>query len=384
MAPLVTSVLEIEPPDHDDSESADNDGVFTDNPPALSIWKSSSNRLIVTSVLTVTVVLPILVGIIYAGSMTMTDGVFSSKEPENESVFVPSCAETESGETFEELMELYWDDANFTSCLPIIENDCRCFNPTTPRILQMEQLVKPWNKAFEKTKADAEDAAQKFGAEGVDVVMLGDSITEHWLGTDFGQPSPTYQPNAKVFQDYFNMDNGAQVDGVVLGIAAERCSNLLFRLRNNGLGTLQTKIVWLLIGTNDLGTDHCSVDAVVAGNIAIVEELRMQRPNATIVINSILPSRGKDLHAPTHEINERLQCYASLTRSVEFFDATSIFQNTTSGEVKHMVDGLHPDGKGSKIWGRKIVKRILEIDNRNNNNNNNNNAGDGRSLLDNS
>jgi hypothetical protein len=53
-----------------------------------------------------------------------------------------------------------------------------------------------------------------------DVIFLGDSITEHWLGTELGEEDPSEQDNAKVFQDIFI--NGNSIRGLALGIAGDR------------------------------------------------------------------------------------------------------------------------------------------------------------------
>jgi hypothetical protein len=60
-----------------------------------------------------------------------------------------------------------------------------------------------------------------------------------------------------------------------------------------GIGDLKPRVFWHLIGTNDLGRQLCNVDAIVAGNIAMAEELMSLRPNSTIIINSLLSRAPK-------------------------------------------------------------------------------------------
>jgi lysophospholipase L1-like esterase len=146
--------------------------------------------------------------------------------------------------------------------------------------------------------------------------------------------------------------------------------------------TLKPKVWWILIGTNDLGADSCSADAITAGNIRIVEEIRRQYPNTPIVINSILP-RGSEELLHVNEmwpviqtINQRLECFArSTTESsapVKFFNATNLFTYDNTGDEKEygrevyinetlMNDYLHPSGEGAMIWGREIVKMVLAM-----------------------
>ena len=49
------------------------------------------------------------------------------------------------------------------------------------------------------------------------------------------------------------------------------------------------KIWWLQLGLNDLGRMQCSEEIVVLGILRIVEEILFKKPNAKIVINSLLP-----------------------------------------------------------------------------------------------
>ena len=115
----------------------------------------------------------------------------------------------------------------------------------------------------------------------------------------------------------------------------------------------------MLIGTNDIGGDHCSEEAIVSGNINIVQEILRQRPNATVVINSILP-RAPPSWDHLVKVNERLSCYAQSTNQVEFFNATDIFLLGNQSLVG-LMDGVHPSTEGSQRWGEAIVDKVLEI-----------------------
>lgn len=49
------------------------------------------------------------------------------------------------------------------------------------------------------------------------------------------------------------------------------------------------RVWWISLGMNDLGRSQCSEEVVVIGILRVVEEIRMKKPNARIVINSLLP-----------------------------------------------------------------------------------------------
>ena len=49
------------------------------------------------------------------------------------------------------------------------------------------------------------------------------------------------------------------------------------------------KVWWLVLGMNDLTRMQCSEEIVVLGILRVVEEIRLRKPDAKIVINSLLP-----------------------------------------------------------------------------------------------
>jgi len=214
-----------------------------------------------------------------------------------------------------------------------------------------------------------------------DVVLLGDSITEHWNGIDLGyganqKNGSPWRSNKKVFDKLFNKgtSGSAKVNGVALGIAGDRIGNLLYRLQNGEAPkTFHPKIWWLLIGMNDID-DACNADTITVGNFRIIDEIRKLHPGAIIVLNSLLPrddfGDDEDLSSsPTwpiiQEINLKLECYANTARGVEFFNATDVFiahrQGQTVVNKQFMKDPVHPNAEGSRLWGEAIVDRVLEI-----------------------
>jgi lysophospholipase L1-like esterase len=150
----------------------------------------------------------------------------------------------------------------------------------------------------------------------------------------------------------------------------------LYRLQHGELVNCpdyESPVIWVLIGTNDQ-SDHCSPESILIGILNIANYLQEQRPNARIVLNSILPkpnptsrewtSQTNKYYDPVTWINQRLACYAQgAAPSVEYFDSSWLFVTPDDGLVPEdlMPDGLHPSGKGARIWGEAILKRVEEI-----------------------
>lgn len=226
--------------------------------------------------------------------------------------------------------------------------------------------TKIWQAAFAKNTELA-----NLAPPDLDVVLLGDSITEHLVGTQLGVLDQEWEQHSLIFEKLFTRQQGGEIDGLALGIAGDRCAQLLYRLQNGELPpNLTPKVFWLLIGTNDL-SDYCSAEAILVGIFGIVQEIRKQRPNSKIVINGLLPrprnSQGTLmglLWMKSDWINHRLDCYASGSANVEYFDANSIFMEQDGKKLKrdHFEgDWLHPSAVGTHEWGQAIVAKVKQL-----------------------
>ena len=123
-----------------------------------------------------------------------------------------------------------------------------------------------------------------------------------------------------------------------------------------------------MIGSNDLGVDHCSRESTVAGTIFIVEEIKRRRPKAKIVINSILPSADEDGYLDNSwqritSVNDQLECYSHVTEDVDFFDATSIFLDKgEEGTVRNSRlrrGTIGSSVSAARLLGEAILKKVL-------------------------
>jgi lysophospholipase L1-like esterase len=241
--------------------------------------------------------------------------------------------------------------------------ECKCADPTQPDEGK-PFMIRQWRETHKRNIRLVEPLLQ--AAPELDVLLLGDSITEHWIGTDLGYENPEFEECQQIYQQLF-LDN-PNVRGLALGIGGDRCPQLLYRLQNGEFPPeLQVPIVWINIGTNDIGGDYCNANAIVAGNIGIVQEV-LSRPHVRrIVINSIVP-RGNPTLARDRtwqilrRVNQRLQCYAeSQDARVEFFNSTDLFLNGTDCNTTLYHDDIHPSAEGYRVWGSAIVQRVQEI-----------------------
>jgi len=282
-----------------------------------------------------------------------------------------------------------WRDLNLADihhwCLQPNVTSCKCANPLQPT---HRHGHKTWTEAHhENIKLAKNNMPKKTPFRELDVVFLGDSITEGWRGTSFGQQVEKKEANVHVFEELFDMDKGGELDGLVLGIAGDKSQNLLWRIQNGEVPRkLKSKVFWVLIGTNDFlkeGLDQCSDEVVLMGIERIVEELMVIRPASTIVINGLLPRAIGNEHGKIYQrgkhtvmdaidtVNKHLKEFCDHHDDLEYFDPKEIFVGTDptlgSGRFaeyipeKLMYDRLHPTALGYRLWGNIIVEELRSI-----------------------
>jgi|GEM_PF-3239869 len=105
----------------------------------------------------------------------------------------------------------------------------------------------------------------------VDLLFLGDSITEGWSDTS-------------VWQKHYARRNAAN-----FGIGGDTTQNLLWRIENGALERISPKVVVLLIGTNNLGLSGDAPNDVVKGCTAVVSSIRRRLPQSKVLLVGILP-----------------------------------------------------------------------------------------------
>jgi len=252
-----------------------------------------------------------------------------------------------------------------------------CVSPLDPD----DKLEYEWWKKSATLNLELIDNA----SSDLDVVLLGDSIIEHWNGRSMGALDSHLNKIKNTFDELFQKENGGKVNGLALGITNDTSSNLLYRLQNGELPqTLNPKVWWLLIGTNDLGNTECVEEITLLGIFRVVEEILRYKQNSTIVINGILPRTDRadghlggslsedeadfNLWSSIKRINKKLQAVADEIDNVEFVDSSEFFliqlENAHYTGEKILVKGLmedffHPSAYGYKVWGEQIVNYTL-------------------------
>jgi lysophospholipase L1-like esterase len=182
---------------------------------------------------------------------------------------------------------------------------------------------------------------------GVDVLFLGDSITQGWKG------------NGKdVWKEQFEPLKAAN-----FGIGGDRTQHVLWRItEGKELEGIQPKVAVLMIGTNNLSTN--TNDEIVEGITAIVKELRRQRPSTKVLLLGVFPRGAKPADKNRDRIKEINKAIAKLDdgKTVRFLDIGDKFL-AADGELPKeiMPDFLHLSPKGYAIWADAIKGPLAEM-----------------------
>jgi len=185
----------------------------------------------------------------------------------------------------------------------------------------------------------------------VDLLFLGDSITEAWEG-----------PGAKLWNERY-----APRKAVNLGISGDQTEHLLWRLQNGNLAGIAPKAAVVMIGTNNVGNTggKHSADQIAAGVKAVLDELAKQTPKTKVLLLAIFPRAdpGDAMRTRIAAINEQLAKHAAAEpERITYLDVGPKFlaaDATLPADV--MPDKLHLSEKGYGIWADAIESELVRL-----------------------
>lgn len=180
----------------------------------------------------------------------------------------------------------------------------------------------------------------------VDLVFIGDSITQGWEGRGKG-----------AWAKYYGDRNA-----VNLGIGGDRTQHVIWRLDNGNLEGITPKAAVIMIGTNN--SNNNSPEQIAEGVTKIVRQLRTKTPDTKILLLATFP-RGADPSDARRQVNEKSnEIVAKLAdgEHVFFLDIGKNFlgeDGTLSKEI--MPDLLHLSEQGYAIWAESIEPHLVKL-----------------------
>ena len=180
----------------------------------------------------------------------------------------------------------------------------------------------------------------------VDLLFLGDSITDGWRGG-----------GKKVWDEAF-----APLKAANFGISGDRTQHVLWRIQNGELEGIKPKLAVLMIGTNN-GND--TKEDVALGITTIITEIHKRLPETKVLLLGIFPRGAKaedKARAKNHQVNEIVAKLDDGGKTVKYLDIGDKFLDDKKDLPKDiMPDALHPNAKGYQIWADAILPTVKEM-----------------------
>jgi lysophospholipase L1-like esterase len=194
------------------------------------------------------------------------------------------------------------------------------------------------------------DGFLKRAKEGkIDVLFLGDSITEGWAGAGRAAWEKNYTPlNAANF-----------------GIGGDMTQQVLWRItEGKELEGISPKVVVMMIGTNNFGLGGHKPDDVVKGIQVLLETIQKKLPQTKILLLGIFPRDAKPdtgMRKNIAAVNEQISKWDN-GKNLRYLDIGPKFlqpDGTLTKEI--MPDFLHLSPKGYEIWAESIQALLTEL-----------------------
>jgi lysophospholipase L1-like esterase len=184
--------------------------------------------------------------------------------------------------------------------------------------------------------------------EDIDILWLGDSITEFWK----------LDENKKVYEEYFG-----QYKSYNFSIRGDCTQHLLWRIENSNFSNISPKIVILLIGANNW-MDTAQNTAI--GVIENAKAIRRMLPNSKLILLGIFPQKispEDPIRIKIDATNEILSKFKQ--ENTFYYNIGNIF--VAAGGIipqKIMPDFLHLSEEGYKKWAEVLSGIITNFYNK--------------------
>ena len=197
--------------------------------------------------------------------------------------------------------------------------------------------------------AVAEDIVKTLEGKQLDLLLLGDSITQGFGGN---RELVTSKNGKTAMDEALGKDKWEAA-----GISGDRTQHLIWRLQNGGYGRCNPKTVVITIGINNVIAGDDPKD-IARGVIACAKEARIQMPDARIIVFGPLPA-GLELDSDRRKACDEIHSFLAKHKvwKVEYINPTSWFINP-DGSLKtelYSRDYLHLSRQGYAVWSKEIV-----------------------------
>lgn len=185
--------------------------------------------------------------------------------------------------------------------------------------------------------------------EQVDLLFLGDSITQGWEND-----------GKEVWEKYY-----APRHAMNAGIGGDRTQHVLWRLDNGNLEGIKPKAAVLMIGTNNSNGEDNTATEIADGVKAIVTKLREKLPETKVLVLAIFPRGDKPnpQRDKIAEVNKQVAAWEGIDgKNVIYLDFGDKFLDKDGNlPPEIMPDFLHLSPKGYEIWAETIEPQVATL-----------------------
>lgn len=188
----------------------------------------------------------------------------------------------------------------------------------------------------------------------VDLVFLGNSITQSWGG----EGRNVWGLGQSVWDKYYAHRNAAN-----FGISGDRTQHMLWRIEHGNFDHIQPKVIVIMAGTNNIA-DNSEQD-IAQGIKQILKQLRMKVPSAKLLLLGIFPRDEKPdgpLRVKVNAVNKRIVRYAD-NKKIFFLNLNSVFLNNdgTMNTTLMRTDFVHLQLAGYEAWAKAMEPQLAEL-----------------------
>jgi beta-glucosidase len=207
---------------------------------------------------------------------------------------------------------------------------------------KLPNTVVPLDRNVERHKAINERARQG----KVDLLFIGDSITQGWEGA-----------GKDVWKAHYEARNAMNA-----GIGGDQTQHILWRLDHGNIDGLSPKLIVLMIGTNNFGSN--SAEEIALGVKAIVTKLRGALPESKILVLGVFPRGEKPddpLRVKNLAVNAIIKDVAD-GKMVDYLEINDKLMNADGTQNREiMPDLVHLSPRGYQIWADAIEPKVAKI-----------------------
>jgi lysophospholipase L1-like esterase len=162
----------------------------------------------------------------------------------------------------------------------------------------------------------------------------------------------------------------------LLSLHYEKGPNLLWHLENGLADSLDPKVWFIMIGTNDLVSKKCTEHMVLANILNVAKKLSEAHPESLFVLHGIMPRKDKpdsksqflgQTWKRAQNINSQIRSFCRKYRNLHYMNAGTLMlvSSKVNGRAQldpsMIEDGLHPTLKGYETWGDYVMNKLVDV-----------------------